>query len=144
MGIKTDEEIRKEVNELFGQHPILQDLLREAKIQAAGKKQETGDSKKEDMLDIFECNLNEFYIVLSLVEGHMDRLFDEMGCIAGLVGKFSSELHKSGIETGELERQVGVIKTLINAVVGRVNLLCENGIKDMDSQMDIIKIKRSY
>jgi len=40
MGIKTDEEIRKEVNELFGQHPILQDLLREAKIQAAGKKQE--------------------------------------------------------------------------------------------------------
>lgn len=79
MGIKTDEEIRKEVNELFGQHPILQDLLREAKIQAAGKKQETGDSKKEDVLDIFECSLNEFYIVLSLIEGHMDRLFDELG-----------------------------------------------------------------
>lgn len=144
MGIKTDEEIRKEVNELFGQHPILQDLLKEAKIQAAGKKQETGDSKKEDMLDIFECNLNEFYIVLTLIEGRMDRLFDELGCIAGLVGKFSCSLSESGVDIEEMERQVGVIKTLINAVVGRVNLLCENGIKDLDSQMDIIKMKRSY
>lgn len=144
MGIKTDEEIRREVNELFGQHPILQDLLREAREQAAGKKQETGDSKKEDMLDIFECNLNEFYIVLTLIEGHMDRLFGEMGCIAGLVGKFSSDLHRSEVDVEELERQVGVIKTLINAVIGRVNLLCENGIKDLDSQMDIVKMKRSY
>ena len=144
MGIKTDEEIRKEVNELFGQHPILQDLLREAKIQAAGKKQETGDSKKEDVLDIFECSLNEFYIVLTLIEGHMDRLFDEMSCIAGLVGKFSGSLSESGVDIEEMERQVGVIKTLINAVVGRVNLLCENGVGDLDSQMDIIRIKRSY
>lgn len=144
MGIKTDEEIRKEVNELFGQHPILQDLLREAKEQAAGKKQETGDSKKENELDIFECSLNEFYIVLSLIEGHMDRLFDEMSCIAGLVGKFSSDLHRSEVDVEELERQVGVIKTLINGVVGRVNILCENGIKDLNSQLDIIRIKRSY
>lgn len=144
MGVKTDEEIRREVNELFGQHPILQDLLREAKVQAAGKKQETGDSKKEDVLDIFECSLNEFYIVLSLIEEHMDRLFDELGCITGLVGKFSSDLHRSEVDVEELERQVGVIKTLINGVVGRVNILCENGIKDLNSQLDIIRIKRSY
>ena len=144
MGIKTDEKIRREVNELFGQHPILQDLLREAKEQAAGKKQETGDSKKEDMLDIFECSLNEFYIVLSLIEEHMDRLFDELGCIAGLVGKFSGSLSESGVDIEEMERQVGIVNAMLHALAGRTGILCENVIKDLNSQLDIIRIKRSY
>ena len=61
-----------------------------------------------------------------------------------MVGKFSGSLSESGVDIEEMERQVGVIKTLINAVVGRVNLLCENGVRDLDSQMDIIRIKRSY
>lgn len=136
MAIKPDEEIRKEVSELFSQNPILQDLLREAKVQASGK--------TEDTLEAFEDSLNEWCMVLTLVEGRMDRLFAELDSITGLVDKFSSSLSESKVDIEEMERQVEVVGAMLHALVNRVDILCENEIKDMNSQLDIIRVKRSY
>lgn len=141
MAIKPDEEIRKEVSELFSQNPILQDLLREAKVQAAGK---TEDLEMEDELDALASSLDEWYLVLAITEKHMGRLFGELGCITDLISKFSRELYGSGVETKELEHQVGVISALLHTLVSRVNILCEDEIKDMNSQLDIVRVKRSY
>lgn len=136
MAIKPDEEIRKEVSELFGQNQIFQDLLREAKTKAAGK--------TEDSLEAFEDSLNEWCMVLTLVEGRMDRLFGELGCITGLVDKFSSSLSDSKVDIEEMERQVEVVGAMLRSLTNRVDILCENEIKDMNSQLDIIRVKRSY
>lgn len=136
MAIKPDEEIRKEVSELFGQNQIFQDLLKEVKAKAAGK--------TEDSLEAFEDSLNELCMVLTLVEGRMDRLFAELDSITGLVDKFSSSLSESKVDIEEMERQVEVVSAMLHALANRVDILCENGARDLNSQLDIVRVKRSY
>lgn len=136
MAIKSDDEIRKEVSELFGQNQIFQNLLKEIKAKAAGK--------TEDTLEAFEDSLNELCIVLTLIEGRMNRLFTELDSITGLVGKFSGSLSESGVDIEELERQVDIVSAMLHALANRVDILCENGARDLNSQLDIVRVKRSY
>lgn len=145
MAIKTDEEIRKEVKELYSLNPILQDLLKEAKAQMAEKEEAVDDFKKENTDNGSDSwDSEEWHKAFVIIEKHMDRLFGELRCITAEVERFSSALPKSGAETEELERQVEVISALTRALADRVDIMCENGIKDMDSQLDIIRIKRIY
>ena len=138
MAIKADDEIRKEVNELFGQNQIFQDLLKEIKTKA------TATGKTEDSFEALENSLNELCMVLALVEGCMDRLFAELDSITGLVGKFSRSLSASKVDIEEMERQVDIVSAMLRALANRVDILCENGARDLNSQLDIVKIKRSY
>ena len=138
MAIKADDEIRKEVNELFGQNQIFQDLLKEIKTKA------TATGKTEDSFEALENSLNELCMVLTLVEGRMDRLFAELDSITGLVGKFSRSLPASKVDIEEMERQVDIVSAMLRALANRVDILCENGARDLNSQLDIVKIKRSY
>lgn len=92
--------------------------------------------------DIFESSLNEWYTALVVIENHMDRLFAELRCITEAVSIFSSKLQKSGVDEDELERQVGIVSAFTRTLSNRVNIMCENGIRDMNSQLDVIKIRR--
>lgn len=83
MAIKTDEEIRKEVKELYSEHQILQDLLKEAKAQMAEKKEAAGDFKKENTDNASgSWNSEEGHKAFVIIEKHMDRLFGELRCIS--------------------------------------------------------------
>lgn len=93
---------------------------------------------------ILEKSRDEWYASLDIIKIHMDRLFENLRIITAEIESFSSKLPKSKIETDELERQVGAISTLVRVLSNRVDIMCENGIRDMNSQLDIIRIKRNY
>lgn len=153
MKVKSDEEIREEIRELFSQLPALQDLLKEMKVHKAeksdGTKRENIASMSSDFDTdeaishvIYESSLEEWDNPLVVIEKHTNKLYSEFRYITDTVNKFSSELLKSGVEIDELERQVRVVSALIRALANRINIMCENGINDMNSQLDIIRIKK--
>lgn len=93
---------------------------------------------------ILEKSRDEWYYSLNIIKIHMDRLFKNLRIINAEIESFSSKMSKSKVGTEELERQVGAISALVRVLSNRVDIMCENGIRDMNSQLDIIRIKRNY
>lgn len=93
---------------------------------------------------ILEKSRDEWYASLDIIKIHMDRLFENLRIINAEIESFSSKMSKSKVGTEELERQVGAISALIRTLSNRVDIMCENGIRDMNSQLHIIRIRKCY
>lgn len=71
----------------------------------------------------------------------IEKIFRDFKRVSGTVGNFSLNMLSSAEGVDELERQAGIMRSLLSAFSARVTILCENEIRGIDSQMDIVRLK---
>ncbi|MDE7476476.1 MAG: hypothetical protein K2M91_00760 [Lachnospiraceae bacterium] len=99
------------------------------------------DTSQVDMGDDL-LSLN-WEIVFSGMLSDIVQVFDAYHHVNETVERFTFSMIASN-DPEDLERQVQILSDLLRKLSARVNILCENNIRSIESQLEIVKVKSGY
>ena len=99
------------------------------------------DASQADMGDD-SLSLN-WEIVFTGMLSDIVQVFDAYHHVNETVESFTFSMI-SGRDSEELERQTQILSSLLRKLSARVNILCENNIRSIESQLEIVKVKSGY
>ena len=99
------------------------------------------DASQADMGDD-SLSLN-WEIVFTGMLSDIVQVFDAYHHVNETVESFTFSMI-SGRDPEELERQTQILCSLLRKLSARVNILCENNIRSIESQLEIVKVKSGY